>query len=96
MSITKKAKLLVETKCDECGESMGTSLIDKSEYGDWLKHTIDLLTFDIDGEKILCWSCIKKHGLVRAYNQRLNDLTYPPPGKEIRGRHHGERYANRG
>jgi len=84
MGVTKKDKLLVETRCDLCGESMGTSLIDPEEYGDWLKHTTDLLTFDIPvGSKmkkrplLLCWDCIKARGLVKEYDRRLNDLTYP-------------------
>lgn len=79
MGISKKEKLLVETFCDLCGQSQGTSLIDKREYPDWLKHTNDLLTFDVDGHgpSLLCWDCIKEHGLTREYDRRLNDLTYP-------------------
>ena len=82
--ISKKDKILVETTCDLCGESMGTSLIDPGEYGDWLKHTTDLLTFNVPmGSKmkerpvLLCWECIRKCGLVKEYDKRLNDLTYP-------------------
>jgi hypothetical protein len=67
---------------------MGTSLIDPGEYGDWLKHTTDLLTFDIPvGSKmkkrplLLCWECIRARGLVKEYDKRLNDLTYPPKDK---------------
>jgi len=76
--VTKKDKLLVETICDLCKASMGTSLIDPGEYGDWLKHTIDLLTFEVEGNpQILCWECIRARGLVKEYDRRLNDLTYP-------------------
>jgi hypothetical protein len=86
MVITKKDKLLVETFCDLCKASQGTSLIDKKEYPDWLKQTTDLLTFIVyDGptstalgrDVLLCWECIKQHGLTREYDRRLNDLTYP-------------------
>jgi len=84
MGVTRKDKLLAETTCDLCGESMGTSLIDPDEYGDWLKHTSDLLTFDIPvGSKmkkrplLLCWECMKAYGLTKEYDRRLNDLTYP-------------------
>jgi hypothetical protein len=89
MGVTKKDKLLVETICDLCGASMGTSLIDPGEYGDWLKHTTDLLTFTITAadplllnypttrNALLCWECIRARGLVKEYDKRLNDLTYP-------------------
>jgi hypothetical protein len=65
---------------------MGTSLIDKREYPDWLKHTTDLLTFTVydapaskspGRDALLCWACIKQRGLTREYDRRLNDLTYP-------------------
>jgi hypothetical protein len=91
MGITKKDKLLVEAICDICAASMGTSLIDKKEYPDWLKHTTDLLTFTVMEDSggtcpghrtgLLCWDCIKKHGLTREYDRRLNDLTYPKDKK---------------
>lgn len=78
MPITKKDKLVVKTTCDLCGESMGTSLIDPDEYRDWLKHTTDLLTFNVDGKPVLlCWVCIRNHDYEKLYNRRLNDLTYP-------------------
>jgi len=92
MGVTKKDKLLVETICDLCSASMGTSLIDPGEYGDWLKHTSDLLTFKVVHEGVvpgkgrgigpgtdvlLCWDCIRARGLTREYDKRLNDLTYP-------------------
>ena len=90
--VTKKDKLLVETICDLCKASMGTSLIDPGEYGDWLKHTTDLLTFRVieDGGGtcpatrtcLLCWECIKARGLTREYDKRLNDLTYPKAKSE--------------
>lgn len=77
MPITKKEKLLVETFCDLCGKSQGTSLIDPGEYGDWLKHNTDLLTFEIEGKhQLLCWECIKDHGLAKAFNHRIDELTY--------------------
>ena len=81
MSITQRKKLLVETTCDLCGESMGTSLIDPSEYGDWLKHTTDLLTFNVDGKPVLlCWVCIRNHDYEKLYDRRLNFLTYGKGG----------------
>jgi len=86
--VTKKDKLLVETICDLCKASMGTSLIDPGEYGDWLKHTTDLLTFNVPASLsmngrplLLCWDCIKARGLVKEYDKRLNDLTYPKENK---------------
>ena len=79
MGVTKKDKLLVETTCDLCKASMGTSLIDPGEYGDWLKHTTDLLTFEVEGKpQLLCWSCLKNRGFIKEYDHRLNVLTYPP------------------
>lgn len=79
MAITKKEKYLVETFCDRCKKSLGTSLIDPDEFGDWLKRTIDLLTFLVSGKPLtLCWECIKELGLAREYNKRVNDLTFGP------------------
>lgn len=78
MPITKREKLLVETICDGCCQSQGTSLIDKKEYPDWLKHTTDLLTFEVAGKsQLLCWDCIVRLGKTREYDRRLNALTYP-------------------
>lgn len=78
MSITKRKKLLVETWCDLCGQSGGTSLLDPDEYPTWLKNMTDLLTFEVDGKpRLLCWACIRKGGLVKEYDRRLTTLTYP-------------------
>ena len=76
--ITRKNLLKTEVFCDLCGASQGTSIIEKKEYPSWLQHTTDLLTFAVDSQAaILCWECIKKHGLVKEYDRRLNELTYP-------------------
>jgi len=57
---------------------MGTSLIDPTEYDDWLKHTLELLTFEVGGARlILCWECIKVRGFTKEFNRRLDALTYP-------------------
>lgn len=81
MSITQKEKLLVETFCDLCGKSQGTSLIDPGEYPAWLKQTADLLVFDVDGKAMfLCWDCIRQRGLMKEYDRRVNEVTYGKPG----------------
>jgi len=78
MPILKKEKLITEVFCDLCGVSQGTSELSPDEYPDWLVHTTDLLTFNVEGwDVLLCWECIKKHGLTKEYDRRLNALTYP-------------------
>jgi hypothetical protein len=78
MSITRKTYLKVESFCDLCGASEGTSLITEKEYKSWVKNTTDLLTFEVDGKpQMLCWDCIVQLGKTREYDKRLNELTYP-------------------
>ena len=78
MSIKRENYLKTEVFCDVCGATQGTSLIREREYPEWVKETVDLLTFDVDGKAaILCWDCIRAKGFAKEYDRRLNALVYP-------------------